>query len=119
MKQQNQVSKKIEERGQIEDLRNYIRVGIDCEQTKLSWPQQCPNGTIIELKRNANAAEALVKAKANDQRTLIGGKYYLQAKCNGVPNQYDVYYEVKKAVPPSGNVPPEVFKLFSTPKACP
>lgn len=117
MDNQNAISRKLELRGQREDLRNYIRLGIDCEQTKLTWPSPCKNGQIIELKRNLGASSPLVAAAVGKKRTKVGN-YYLQAQCNGLANQYVVYYSTL-AEPSTNKASSDVNVLFSTPKVCP
>lgn len=109
-KNQLTVSNKIEDRGEVEDLRNFIRLGVDCAETKTSWPASCPNGTVIALKRSSTATTPLVSTNTGSTRTKIG-PYYLQAKCNGVAKQYMVFYS--KVFSTAGA------PLFSTPKTCP
>jgi hypothetical protein len=109
-KNQMTISNKIEDRGEVEDLRNFIRLGVDCTETKATWPASCPNGTVIALKRSSTATTPLVSTNTGSTRTKIG-PYYLQAKCNGVAKQYMVFYSKVYSVAGAA--------LFSTPRICP
>ncbi len=109
------VSKKIENRGEVEDLRNYIRLGVDCTETTISWPTSCPNGKVIALKRGYTATYPLVSTNTGSMQTKIG-PYYLQAQCSGVAHQYMVFYSKVNSI---AGAPFDGAPLFATPRICP
>lgn len=64
-------------KGELEDLRNFVRVSFDCTESAKKMPSGCPSGSEIELRRQSGA---IVIAK--DGGTVLG-KYRLRASCGG------------------------------------
>ncbi len=85
------VTKKIEVKEELEDLRRYITVGTSLSKTKESLPTPCNADTIVSLKREKDGAADLVASANLESRTRLG-IYFLQASCTNTPKEIEVFY---------------------------
>ena len=64
-------SKKITELGSTEDIRRYIRIGMDCPRTLAGLPNPCPAGTSIAIEKRSGATP-LIQTPNNYGYSVIG-----------------------------------------------
>lgn len=74
-------TRQISGRAEVEDLRNYIRNGMDCFETMASNPGPCPAGR-VELFPALTASPPVVLDPGSGTTTSIG-RYQLRAECTG------------------------------------
>ena len=113
-------SQKISDLAAAEELRQYIRIQIDCAQTIASAPANCNSQTPIALKRWGAGAKDLVQktnlnTKTSNSYTEVG-YFSLRAYCVGNPKTYNVDYG---RTPKNSNNQPDWKPLFKIPVVCP
>ena len=91
----NQITmrKKIQTLDDLENLRNMIRIGIDCPNTTSSLPATCVANTLLAIKRSGTApgADLIAKKVSGNAITKIGD-FYVAATCTGTLRNYIVKY---------------------------
>jgi type II secretory pathway pseudopilin PulG len=116
-------SQKINDSAAAEDLRQHIRIQIDCAQTTASAPTPCSSKEEVALKRWGVGAKDLVqktnlnkntKTKSNSYTEV--GDFSLRAYCVGNPKTYNVDYG---RTPKNSNNQPDWKPLFKIPVVCP
>ena len=100
-----QAAKNIGDSADVENLRRYIRIGHDCNNTTAALPPSCPVGTSVALMRFAVGTSALVQIPNGTIFTTIGD-YNLKASCGISVKEFIVEYSLK-----STNVWDELFKI--------
>ena len=106
-KQNLSTTQKINERAAEEELRQYIRIGMDCAQTTAAVTS-CSGNAAVALKRSKAGAPDLV-VKSLKTYTKVG-KYNLKAYCVSDKKTFNVDYS-----PTQTNWQ----KLFTIPIVCP
>lgn len=106
------VSQKIENRAIIEELRQYIRLSMDCSETRIASLKTCTATTSVALKRPNPGAPDVVQIPVGKTYTKIG-KFNLKAECLNNPFTYNVSYSTTPEVATSWN------ELFKIPIVCP
>ena len=100
-----------------EELRQYIRIQIDCSQTNASAPAKCNSKEEVALKRAGAGAKDLVQKPQGKSYTEVGD-FSLRAYCIGNPKTYNVDYG---RTPKNPNSEPNwgAKSLFKIPGVCP
>ncbi len=99
--------KLVEGSGKVEDVRQLLRIRVDCDRTFADGPATCTTGTAIALKANSGAV--VVTAATASPYTSIND-IELRATCTSVPK---VYFVEKLMAPAPGWNP-----LFTVPFSC-
>ena len=109
------VSQKISDRAALEDLRQYIRIGLNCPATTAVAPSSCNSTRDVALMPALTGADALVAEKTSHVPYTVIGKYTLKAYCTGNPKTYNVKYTTGSSTSES-----LTWKtLFNIPIVCP
>ena len=108
-------SQKINDLAAAEDLRQYIRIQIDCAQTTASAPTPCSSKESVALKRWGAGAKDLVQNPQGKSYTEVGD-FSLRAYCVGNPKTYNVDYG---RTPKNPNAQLDWKPLFKNPGVCP
>jgi Tfp pilus assembly protein PilE len=80
---------RVADRASAEELRQYIRMGLDCDATKAATPASCAASRLIALKRTGTSTIDLVQIPTGNKYTAIGN-YSLKAYCTGAALTYNV-----------------------------
>jgi type II secretory pathway pseudopilin PulG len=84
------IIKRIQDKSQLEDLRQNIRISIDCKRTKLDAPATCPVNTLTVLKRPTG----IIYINNTPSNFTKIGKYKVKASCTSIKYQYRVEFQI-------------------------
>lgn len=83
--------KSLRDKSDVEDLKRYIRFGMNCTKTYEAMPHPCNANAIIAVKRRLGTN--LVEPYSQSNHTKLD-KYIIKAQCTGSRDEFQIYKSI-------------------------